>query len=211
MYPYAHQELKESFRKYLDLSVLLALLVHALGVIIAPPLRVTPSVQVEEALPVDIFWESPEVPLPPVEVRRPPMPVAALFADIVLSEEAAFEETIRDTDIDIANPVAARIYRADSIDRYRFQYYSEPPAEKRIYKPAFPRLARIAGIEATVVARVFIDERGRVVRVEIEGTPPEIFVAPVVEALMKSEFYPARQREIPVPCTITVPFEFYLR
>lgn len=210
MNPFAQELLKERFRVYLDCSLLLALLVHMLGFLVAPPHRAAPYEPPPAPEPGLVYWEPPEIPLPPVKVKHPPPPPAPTFADIELSRDAAPDETIPDTDVDVESPVAGRIQSPEGLDRFRFSQFSDPPAQKRIYKPAYPRLARIAGVEATVLARVYIDEKGRVVRVEVLGSPPDIFVAPVVEALMKSEFYPARQRDIPVPCSVTVPFAFTL-
>lgn len=211
MNPYAHVELKGNFRTYFDISMLLALLAHMLGMLISPPLKLTPYVPPEQPPPPPIVWENPIVPLPPVDVRRPPIPITSLFAEIVLSDEADLDETIQDTSIDIENPTAARLdYLEFDGGSGDFQSFEIAPMEKKIYRPVYPVLARKAGIEASLIARVYIDEKGKVLRVRIEGSPPEIFIAPVVEALMKSEFYPAMQREIPVPCSILVPFDFFL-
>ena len=57
--------------------------------------------------------EEIEVPLPPVEVQRPSIPIAAEFTEVMVSDEADPEETIQDTEVDITNPTAARLNYID--------------------------------------------------------------------------------------------------
>ena len=84
------------------------------------------------------------------------------------------------------------------------------PKRLRGKKPDYPELARQAGIEGTVVSKVYIDEKGKVIRVEVIQSPSEIFIEPVKQALYRSTFYPAKQRDIPVKSRIIVPFDFYI-
>lgn len=49
------------------------------------------------------------------------------------------------------------------------------------------------------------------IRVEIVESPAEIFEKPVIDALLRSDFFPALQREIPVKSRVIVPFTFSLR
>lgn len=206
----AHTALKLNFRKYFDVALIVAILVHLLAFVFTPTFKPAPYVPKEEEIVVIEQLEEVEVPLPPVEVPRPRIPIAAEFTEIQISEEVDPEETIEDTDVDLDNPSAARLNYVDPGDGADFTSYSDPPMEKRIYKPDYPQLARQAGIEGTVVARVFIDEKGKVFKVEILQSPSEIFNEPVKKALFKSTFYPAKQRETPVKSQLIVPFDFFL-
>jgi len=204
---------KVGWRKVFDLSLIAAAMIHMLGFLFTPgyvPAPYAPSD--EEEIVVLEVPEEIEVPLPPVEVARPSIPIAAEFTEVMVSEEADPEETIMDTDVDIQNPTAARLNYIDPGEGDgEFTSYSDPPMEKRIFRPDYPDLARQAGIEGTVVAKVYINEKGKVIRVEIVQSPAEIFNEPVKQALYKSEFYPAKQRDIPVKSRMIVPFDFYLR
>lgn len=204
---------KVGFRKTFDLALIGAVLIHMLGFLLTPgyePAPYTPSGE-EEIIVLEVP-EEVEVPLPPVEVARPAIPMAAEFTEVIVSEEADPEETIMDTEVDIQNPTAARLnYVNPGEGDAEFTSYSDPPMEKKIYRPEYPDLARQAGIEGTVVAKVYIDEKGNVIRVEIVQSPAEIFNEPVKQALFKSQFYPAKQRDIAVKSRIIVPFDFYLR
>ena len=93
-------------------------------------------------------------------------------------------------------------------DFIKYNPYDGPPAERQIYKPDYPVDARNAGIEGRVVARVYIDETGKVVRVEIVQSPAKVFDQSVREALMKSSFYPAMKEGAPVKSKITMRFDF---
>jgi protein TonB len=206
----AHTALKLNFRKYFDLALIVAILVHILAFVFAPSYQPAPYVPKEEEILVIDELPEVEIPLPPVDVPRPSIPIAAEFTEIAISEEVDPEETIEDTDVDLDNPSAARLNYVDPGEGAEFTSYSDPPMEKRIYKPDYPQLARQAGIEGTVVARVFIDEKGNVFKVEILQSPSEIFNEPVRQALFKSSFYPAKQRETPVKSQLIVPFDFFL-
>jgi protein TonB len=208
----ANIELKLNFRKYFDIALILAVFTHMVGFIFFPSYEPVPYVPPpDDEIVVVEELEEVQVPLPPVQVARPRIPIASEFAEVEISEEADPEETIEDTDVDIENPSAARLNYVEEGEGSAFTTYSDPPMEKRIYKPEYPQLARQAGIEGTVVARVYIDERGNVFKVEIIQSPSEIFIQPVKDALFKSQFYPAKQRDIAVKSQILVPFDFYLR
>ncbi len=207
----AQTELKLNFRKYFDLALLLAIFTHLMGFLISPSYKPIPYTPAEEEIQVIEELPEVEIPLPPVEVARPSIPIAAEFTEIEVSEEADPDETIEDTEVNVENPTAARLNYVDPGAGGDFTSFSDPPMEKRMVVPDYPELIRLAGIEGTVVARVYIDERGRVVRVVILESPAPGFNAPVKEALFKSEFYPAKQRDIAVKSQIIVPFEFNLR
>ncbi|MFH1278697.1 MAG: energy transducer TonB [Candidatus Eisenbacteria bacterium] len=201
---------KLGFRKTFDVSLIAAAGIHMLGFLFTPGYTPDPYVpDTEEEIQVIEVPEEVEVPLPPVEVLRPSIPIAAEFTEVMVSDEADPEETIMDTEVDIENPTAARLNYIDPGEGdAEFTSFSDPPQEKRILKPKYPELANQAGIDGTVVAKVYLNEKGQVLRVEILQSPAEIFNEPVREALMKSEFYPARQRDIPVKSRIIMTFNF---
>lgn len=68
---------------------------------------------------------------------------------------------------------------------------SQPIKDANFQMPEYPRAARRAGIEATVIARIHVRADGNVAKVEIlEG--PEVFHEAVREALMTWHYTPAR-------------------
>ncbi len=212
-YATAHTRFKLGSHKAFDVSLLLAAAFHLLAFALFPGYA-PESLVIEPEKPVVLFEvaDEVEVPLPPLPVERPSLPMDAELSEVIVSDQVDPEETIIDTEVDIDNPAPGRFeYEGVAGRDEPYQQYSTPPMEKKLYVPEYPSLARQAGIEGTVVARVTIDERGRVIDVVIVDSPGEIFHQPVVDALMKSEFYPAMQREIPVRSRVIVPFDFYLR
>jgi protein TonB len=208
-----HVRFKLGCHRTFDVSLILAASIHILALLVVPGYTPSP-IAMDEVEPITLFdfAQEVEVPLPPVPIQRPPVPLAKEYSEIVISDLADQDETIEDTEVEIQSPAPARLgYAGDATPDDYFEPYSTPPMEKKLYRPEYPSLARQAGIEGRVVAVVTIDERGRVTAVEIIQSPGEVFHQPVIDALMKSEFYPALQREVPVRASVKVPFDFYLR
>lgn len=84
-----------------------------------------------------------------------------------------------------------------------------PPVAKKRIAPAYPVIARRAQIEGRVVARVLVDEQGRVTRIDtIDGHV--VFHEVVATAVWQWEFVPAMQGERAVSAWVSVPFVFRL-
>ncbi len=168
---------------------------------------------IDVLLPGDIPVEVPEAPS---RVSRPALPtpvtVASLVEEPVASDDAARDLTILDMQVSLVDPAARRTSPADRAtgESAFIPSWERAPVVVEIVRPAYPSLARQAGIEGSVLARVFIDRHGKVTRVEILEAPSELFHEPVVRALMQSRFEPAYQGEHAVPSNILVPVDFRL-
>jgi len=84
---------------------------------------------------------------------------------------------------------------------------SPVPIEKP--SPAYPEIARRAGIEGTVFVRMLVDKTGRVRDVLVDKGP-EIFYPAVKEAALKSIWRPAIQNKRPVAVWVGYPIRFKL-
>ena len=62
----------------------------------------------------------------------------------------------------------------------------------------YPETARHAALEGQVIYSALIGTDGRVIKVDIEKSEYDLFKQPVIEALMKTHFTPARQGQTPV-------------
>jgi len=87
------------------------------------------------------------------------------------------------------------------------------PVEKdpqivKLEKPEFPSFVWKMGIEGQVVVRVLIDINGRPLDSQILKSTNPIFEQPVIDAVMKSQFAPARMGQGPVAAWLTIPFKF---
>lgn len=87
---------------------------------------------------------------------------------------------------------------------------SNGPSFLRIVKPAYPRLARRFGKEGKVVLRLFIDEHGRLLNVEIVEKAGHGFDEAAIEVVKASAFRPAKLNGISVACKALLPVRFRL-
>jgi len=77
-------------------------------------------------------------------------------------------------------------------------------------KAGYPEIARRAGLEGTVLIHVLVDVRGQVDRAEvIQGVHPLLDKAALAAAL-RCRFTPAKQRDMPGPVWVAIPYRFRL-
>lgn len=76
--------------------------------------------------------------------------------------------------------------------------------------PKYPRIAREIGKEGTVILMVTIDERGRLVDVEVLKRAGSGFDEEAVRAVRESSFRPAKRNGKPVTCKAHLPIRFVL-
>jgi protein TonB len=90
--------------------------------------------------------------------------------------------------------------------------YDLAPRAKTAIRPIYPEIAQEAGIEGVVVVQAFIDERGRVKETLIlKGVPNTGLDEAAMEAIRRTKFHPAEQRERPVGVWISIPVNFRLK
>ena len=80
-------------------------------------------------------------------------------------------------------------------------------------KPAYPEMARIAGITGKVFVSVLIGEDGRPVKAKVMKRIPadcEVFDAVALKSVMESRYYPGIQNGSPIQVWFTVPIRFQL-
>ena len=85
----------------------------------------------------------------------------------------------------------------------------EPRVTKKV-QPSYPTILKAAGIEGTVLVKVFIDEKGRVEKAELAQASNKDFVPSVMEAVKQWEFEPATRDGKPIRTEATIPFRFKL-
>lgn len=131
-----------------------------------------------------------ELPDPPPDILKPPLPVPEINSEIELSNVKL--EMLIETDIKLqplpkapVNPVSPLsqpdFYRVGEVDR-------EPLSTTRM-EPVYPFLARRRGIEGSVNIRFFVTRQGRVEGLEIiTAEPPGYFEKTVRETVSKWHF-----------------------
>lgn len=96
--------------------------------------------------------------------------------------------------------------------KVKFIPYDTPPKPLRRIKPLYPEIAQEAGIEGVVVVQAFIDKKGRVKETTIlKGIPNTGLDEAAMDAIRKTRFSPAKQRERKVGVWISIPVNFKLK
>ena len=90
--------------------------------------------------------------------------------------------------------------------------YDDPPQPMTSIRPQYPEIAQEAGLEGVVVVQAFIDKKGRVKETLIlKGVPNTGLDEAAMEAIRKTRFKPAKQRERAVGVWISIPVNFKLK
>tara|TARA_B110000438_G_scaffold52748_1_gene52946 strand:+ start:3256 stop:3870 length:615 start_codon:yes stop_codon:yes gene_type:complete len=135
---------------------------------------------------------------------RPSIPVPTDDEDI------ADDVTLDDLDFDDFEAWDAPA--APSGPKVKFIPYDDPPQPISAIRPIYPEIAQEAGIEGVVVVQAFIDNRGRVKETLIlKGIPNTGLDEAAMEAIRKTRFRPAKQRERAVGVWISIPVNFRLK
>ena len=143
-----------------------------------------------------------ETPPPPA---RPSIPIESE------DEDLADDLTIEETDLDNFDAWDAPP-PPPSGPQFKFIPYDDPPRPVTPIKPVYPDIAQEAGIEVQGLVQCFIDEKGKVKEtIVVKGIPNTGLNESAVEALRKTRFRPAKQRERPVGVWITIPINFRLQ
>jgi len=78
--------------------------------------------------------------------------------------------------------------------------------------PRYPAAARRRGLEGTVIVRLRVDARGRVLAAEVlKGSGSKLLDGAALAALKRWRFTPGQDQKGTVESTVTVPVEFALR
>ena len=147
-----------------------------------------------------------ETPPPP---SRPSIPVESEDED--LAEDITIEETdLEDFEWEAPPPPP------EEGPNVRFIPYDEPPVPIGGYATIqrnvrYPEIAQEAGIEGMVIVQAFVDEKGRVTEtVILKGWPNTGLDEAAMEAIKRTRFKPAKQRDRPVGVWVAFPVNFKL-
>jgi protein TonB len=201
----ANFEFKSKYLRVLEITLLIALAVHLIAIFTVPPYQIKPYQLRERKMQAIDVPEDIVIPPPPKEIEHPALPT-----ELEISEDVGLDETIPETDF---NPFAPPVIPEDSgSDATAFYAFDSPPQPIKQVSPQYPELARAAGAEGMVVVEVTIDETGRVIAARVvQSNTIQSLNEAAKQAAMGWLFTPAKQRDVPVKCRISIPFEFSLR
>ena len=146
---------------------------------------------------------------PPPPPPRPAIPVESDQEDS--AEDLTMEETFLD---DFEAWEAPPLPDNATTARIRFIPYDEPPVPVGGYGAItanliYPEIARQAGIEGTVVLRLYVSARGFVEEIVVEkGVPQTGMDEAAIRAVRMVRFKPAMQRDRALGVWIAIPIHF---
>jgi len=145
------------------------------------------------------------------QINRPPPPARPSIPIESESEDISEDLTMDELDLESFEAWDAPPPPPEG-PQVKFIPYDDPPVPKTPIRPEYPEIAQEAGIEGTVFVQAFIDEKGRVKEVLIaKGIPNTGLNEAAMEAIRKTRFRPAKQRERAVGVWISIPVNFKLK
>ena len=145
------------------------------------------------------------------QINRPPPPSRPSIPVESESEDISDDLTMDELDLENFEAWDAPPPPPEG-PQVKFIPYDDPPVPKTPIRPIYPEIAQEAGIEGTVYVQAFIDEKGRVKEVSVvKGIPNTGLDEAAMEAIRKTRFIPAKQRERAVGVYISIPVNFRLK
>ena len=145
------------------------------------------------------------------QINRPPPPARPSIPIESESEDISEDLTMDELDLESFEAWDAPP-PPPSGPQVKFIPYDDPPVPKTPIRPEYPEIAQEAGIEGTVYVQAFIDKNGRVKEVSVvKGIPNTGLNEAAMEAIRKTRFRPAKQRERAVGVYISIPVHFKLK
>lgn len=92
-----------------------------------------------------------------------------------------------------------------------FVPYEKEPKVIKPAKPAYPEIARKAGLEGKVWVKIWVGKDGKPKKVVIQKSASEIFDQAAIDAAMQMVFTPAMMQNGPVDVWVSIPFDFKLK
>lgn len=84
----------------------------------------------------------------------------------------------------------------------------EMPRIKKRVGPLYPQILKLAGVEAEIEIKAYVNEQGKVEKVGVVKSTNKDFVAAALEAIKQWEFYPATKDGKPIKAEVVIPFVF---
>jgi periplasmic protein TonB len=92
-----------------------------------------------------------------------------------------------------------------------FVAYEKEPLPVKQIQPKYPDLAIKAGLEGTVVLKVWVTKEGKVKKAVILKSDADVFNEAAIEAAKQWVFTPALQQKKPIDVWVSIPFKFRLK
>ena len=182
-----------------------------------------------------LFYLKFAVPAAPVEIKDeyailklvdieeyvpPPPPIAPVIRDeqpIVVQTQPTASETIIETEkeiIETAEPVPVQVVLSTEpvyVPQHKISQIPVIPTREILAKIQYPPLALRQGIEAVVYLELFIDQNGKIRKIDVLKDPGYGFSEAAIAALEGMQCEPARANNEPVAVRFRYPVRFSLK
>ncbi|MCF7803813.1 MAG: TonB family protein [Candidatus Marinimicrobia bacterium] len=207
----AEVSLKVKYSKVIRISLILALVLN-ITVIYSVPRQKAEKTEIEQP---DVKIENVDIP-ETQQYEKPPAPSRPSVPVASESEDIAEDVTIEETTFEEFEALEAPPPPPEG-PKVKFVAYDEPPqmaggmaALRRHLK--YPEIAQEAGIEGTVIVQAFINKNGDVEEVVIvKGIPKTGLNEAAINAVKKTKWKPAQQRDRAVGVWYSIPIVFRLK
>lgn len=228
---YGAYELRGLYRRYATQAVILASILHFMGIgayygavylttedepvytvrimkysDLGPPPSITNS-QAAPAVSVSAPSAKPTVGTPV------PVPDAEISPEATIATQTELQQIGPVTDPNAAGTGPVAIQNDVSIDEGPppdFVPVEKQPVPVKSPPPAYPEIARRAGVEGTVWVKIWVDKEGKAKKAQILKSDAELFNQPAIDAAMQWVFTPAVMNNGPVAVWVSIPFKFKL-
>lgn len=198
----AEQQFEAGHSGRLRWGLLGAVIIHMALILTLPHPHFQPYQLAEETMMRVVDAPSAIViPPPPKET-----PKRQIVTEIAPTVDADPNATIAATVPNLADPFVEPEVAGP---RPFVEIFDAPPVPIKQVYPVYPELARQAELEGIVVLKVGIDEFGEVKEARVLESVQGLDRA-ALDAIYQWRFKPGKQRDVPVPVWIVVPFRFSL-
>ena len=160
---------------------------------------------------LDVIGLNKEIKILTSQLKRRDSRIIKLNADIERIEKLADNLTIEETDLENFDTLDTPP-SPPSGQQVKFIPYDKAPVPLMPIRPVYPDIAQEAGIEGQVIVQCFIDKQGKVKEtIILKGVPRTGLNESAINALRKTRFRPAEQRQKKVGVWITIPINFTLQ
>ncbi len=203
------RDLKEDYPRNLQVALSVSILSFILLFSLVKGLRITPysRMHAENITMIEEMAALEDITVPPPPVQRPQVQV-----DVAEPGETPDEvDVITDINnldfgnIDITPPQVDSVYEVYAVEIM--------PEITAFVTPAYPEVARQAGIEGRVVVQVVVDETGKVIpgTERILTSTNDVFNEPALSAARDCTFKPGQMGDRAVKVRVNIPFAFRLK
>lgn len=207
-------DLKRKYQRYWEISLIISLTMLIVAFKFFPQFELEViGIDAPQELIMTEDIEATKQETAPPPPPKPPIPIEAPTDDVL--EDVEIEATDLDVDAEVAAPPPPPKVEEDAEPVFFVAVEQMPEPIGGIgaiqRKIVYPEIAKRAGVQGRVYVKAYVDETGKVTKVElIRGIGAGCDEA-AMEAVNSVMFSPGKQRGKPVKVQVTVPVLFKLQ